>query len=129
MKNKLFIILSIVLLTSWISCSDDDDSMDGYTKLELEGGSLKCTTSSSKKETVKQKKGTVVVYTEEDMNGGLIYLKDEDGKYYWACGLSESYDGKKIIFSGTIYNPDPTTLTINPLNGLDFEITELWIKK
>lgn len=129
MKNKLFIILSLVLLTSWISCSDDDDSIDDYTKIELEGGSVKCTTSDSKKETVKQKKGTVVVYKEEDMNIGLVYLKDEDGNYYMACGLSESYDGKKIIFSGTIYNPDPAALTMNPLRGFDFEITALWIKK
>lgn len=134
MKNVLLIILSIVLIAPCMSCGDDDrDSFDKYTQIMFSGESASCTSSDDLRETVKHKRGVIVVYEDKELIEGrkTVYLKDKDGKYYCACGLSPEVwtDGLEIIFSGKIYRPNTATITYDPLGGLDFEMTELWVKK
>ncbi len=69
------------------------------------------------------------------MNAVGVYIKDENGKYYCACRLPGKYtiDGLEIMFSGIIYKTDQVGgstgyLLINPLDGAEFGITDLWIK-
>ncbi len=105
--------------------------MDNYTKVKLEG-TYKCASGEEQKDVVKKKYGTVVVYKENATDEqGLAYFKDKDNKIYNACSLPKAYqtDGLKIIFSGIVYYPNPAANTYNPLSGLEFEITELWINK
>lgn len=125
MKNlSLFLFLLAICITS----CNDGDIVEGFTKVELQEP-LKCTTSNRPKETVNKRLGTVVIHKNKD---GLIpvfaYLEDKDG-LYTACSLPEEYwkDGLIVMFSGTIYYPDPAAFTYNPLQGLDFEITDLWV--
>lgn len=131
MKNKLLIILGVLLITSLISCSDDKKTFEGYTKAELNGTSS-CTSKYKVYGSVKKMQGTVLLHEDKELIIGKIsaYLKDKDGKLYWACGLPEAYriNGQEIIFSGVIYYDNPAANTYNPLLGAEFEITELWIR-
>ncbi|MDH6308641.1 hypothetical protein M2451_000952 [Dysgonomonas sp. PFB1-18] len=130
MKKIVYIILSFFFITCCFSCSNDDDNIsDDYTRIELKS-SLKCTTEYEKKETAEKRKATVILYEDKDYNGYLIYLKDENNQYYHACTLPEEYqkNGLDIIFSGTVYYPDPRVDKLDPLLGWELDITELWVK-
>jgi len=129
MRNALFIILCHLAIVCFASCNDND-IVDGFKKIEL-NESLKCITGNQPKEEITKRLGTVVIYKDKEFNDAIsIYLEDKDN-YYNACTLPEEYqvDGLIITFSGTVYHPDPAALTYNPLGGLDFEITDLWIKE
>ncbi len=126
MKNVLLIVFIFSFAAYNSSCSED--SLEGFTKLELQG-SLKCTSSLHLKETINKRLGTVIVHKIENMPT-VVYFEDKDNMYE-VCKLPEQYqkNGLIIMFSGNIYHPDPTADKYNPLKGLDFEITELWVKK
>jgi len=129
MRNLLLTALYLLLTSCFISCSSED-IVEGFTKIEFEG-SQKCTTSNQLKQTINKRLGTVTIYKDKEFNNAVsIYLEDKD-HHYNACMLPEEYqkDGLIIMFSGNIYYPDPTANTYNPLKGLDFEITDLWVKK
>ncbi|MBB4035560.1 hypothetical protein GGR21_001453 [Dysgonomonas hofstadii] len=129
MRNALFFIFCLLAIFNFTSCSDND-IVEGFTKVELKE-SLKCITDNEPKEMIDKRLGMVVLYKDKETNTVLsVYLEDKDNCYN-ACTLPEEYqiDGLIITFSGTVYYTNPAALTYNPLNGLDFEITELWIKK
>jgi len=129
MRNALLLILPFLMAIGMLSCNDSEIE-EGFRKVEFVEP-LKCTTSNLPKEKVSKRLGTVVVYQDKELikDAVSVYFEDKD-QYYRVCELPEQYrkDGLIIMFSGTIYYPDPTVNIYDPLKGLDFEITDLWIK-
>lgn len=131
MKTRLTILIYLLQAIILASCSDDSDYKSGYQK-EVMNKTYSCTSGGEKLEKIKKIKATVYLHKDNELIVGKIsaYLKDEQGVYYWACGLPDKYrvHNLEIIFSGIIYRPNPNANTYNPLHGRELEITELWTK-
>lgn len=128
MKSLLF-ILSFIFSACFISCGEND-IVEGFNKVELQQP-LKGGTGNRIKENINKRLGIVTICKDGTNNmGAFVYLEDKDN-YYLANLLPEKYrkDGLIIMFSGNIYYPGPKANTYNPLKGLDFEITDLWVKE